>query len=243
MASHSHLLLAVFEAPQNSPPIPCCCESMLGWLCADKRRHPSLLSGPRRSNKRIWHGTLNPEPLSLWLASVGELPLSLLINQEIFQLSFSLSNSISLELSPPTLSLSLAIALSFFASNSFEGIWLLLASMPIKTISLYMIRTFISKHSIFRNCSNTAGMTPHVALIRVDLVMYPFPYLFMDFRQILDSGSNVNLEVLWFWQISCAMNSKLVTLIMHKCLDVLNNCLLIIRFYTNLWSSCMLSLN
>lgn len=125
MASHSHLLLAVFEAPQNSPPIPCCCESMLGWLCADKRRHPSLLSGPRRSNKRIWHGTLNPEPLSLWLASVGELPLSLLINQEIFQLSFSLSNSISLELSPPTLSLSLAIALSFFASNSFEGIWLL----------------------------------------------------------------------------------------------------------------------
>lgn len=65
MASHSHLLLAVFEAPQNSPPIPCCCESTLGWLCADKRRHPSLLSGPRRSNKRIWHGTLNPEPLSL----------------------------------------------------------------------------------------------------------------------------------------------------------------------------------
>lgn len=224
MASHSHLLLAVFEAPQNSPPIPCCCESTLGWLCADKRRHPSLLSGPRRSNKRIWHGTLNPEPLSLWLASVGELPLSLLINQEIFQLSFSLSNSISLELSPPSLSLSSYCSLFL----CLQQLWRYLASMtsclPIKTISLYMIRTFISKHSIFRNCSNTAGMTPHVALIRVDLVMYPFPYLFMDFRQILDSGSNVNLEVLWFWQINCAMNSKLVTLIMHKCLDVLNNC-------------------
>lgn len=122
MASHSHLLLAVFEAPQNSPPIPCCCESTLGWLCVDKRRHPSLLSGPRRSNKRIWHGTLNPEPLSLWLASVGELPLSLLINQEIFQLSFSLSNSISLELPPPTLFLYRSL---FLCLQQLWSIWVL----------------------------------------------------------------------------------------------------------------------
>lgn len=136
MASHSHLLLAVFEAPQNSPPIPCCCESTLGWLCADKRRHPSLLSGPRRSNKRIWHGTLNPEPLSLWLASVGELPLSLLINQEIFQLSFSLSNSISLELPPPTLSLYRSL---FLCLQQLWSIWVLWHHVcPSKVIYIWL---------------------------------------------------------------------------------------------------------
>ncbi len=169
MASHSHLLLAVFEAPQNSPPIPCCCESTLGWLCADKRKHPSLLSGPRRSNKRIWHGTLNPEPLSLWLASVGELPLSLLINQEIFQLSFSLSNSISLELPPPTLSLSLSLSLP---PTALKDLGSMTSCLPIK-VSLYRTIIFISEHSIFCNCSNNVRRTPHAALIRVDLVMYP----------------------------------------------------------------------
>ncbi len=219
MASHSHLLLAVFEAPQNSPPIPCCCESTLGWLCADKRRHPSLLSGPRRSNKRIWHGTLNPEPLSLWLASVGELPLSLLINQEIFQLSFSLSNSISLELPPPTLSLSLSLSLP---PTALKDLGSMTSCSPIK-VSLYMIRIFISEHSIFCNCSNNVGMTPHAELIGVDLVMYPFPHFFHGFQitlKIWDSGSNVNLEVLWFWKINRAMNSggnsTLVTLITYR---------------------------
>ncbi len=213
MASHSHLLLAVFEAPQNSPPIPCCCESTLGWLCADKRRHPSLLSGPRRSNKRIWHGTLNPEPLSLWLASVGELPLSLLINQEIFQLYFSRA--------PPTHSLSLSLSLSL-PPTALKDLGSMTSYLPIK-VSLYRTIIFISEHSIFCNCSNNVGRTPHAALIRVDLVMYPFPHFFHGFQttlKIWDSGSNVNLEVLWFWKINRAMNSggnsTLVTLITYR---------------------------
>lgn len=186
MASHSHLLLAVFEAPQNSPPIPCCCESTLGWLCADKRRHPSLLSGPRRSNKRIWHGTLNPEPLSLWLASVGELPLSLLINQEIFQLSFSLSNSISLyppHTHTPTNSLSLSFSLPPIALKviGFYDIMFERSYLPI-SVSSCMIR--IIEHSIFCNCSNNFGMAPYVAIIRV----YKFPYLFLvkEYKVIWD---------------------------------------------------------